>query len=171
MAMCIIGAVLAIISPFILFMVSMSGDISFAGLHSYGMGPYAYGWLILVGGILVLIFSIIAYAIQHKIMALLTVIFALIAFIMPIVLAAHMVSDVTSASTMGTNILEIFYHTESYYGYTFTTVFIGGLLTMIGALLASIGGVLLLRKINKTHPAPQQPKHHLPQHFPGHQTR
>lgn len=160
---------MAIISPFILFMVSMSGDINFAGLHSYGMGSYAYGWLILVGGILVLIFSIIAYALQHKILALLTIIFALIAFIMPIILAAHMVSDPTPITMMigGNNILETFYHTESYYGYTFTSVFIGGLLTMIGALLASIGGLLLLRKINKTHPAPLQPKHHRPMHFPG----
>lgn len=150
----IICSVMVIISPFLLFYVSGYGESALIGLQDGDLGEYSYGWLMLVVGILALVFSILAFTLQNKGLAFTTLMFGLIAFILPVILAAHMAGDPTFY--FGDNILEIFYSSGtsgSYMSLDFVSVFLGGFICLFCGFFIALGGLLLIRKMNRAHHA------------------
>ncbi len=148
MIMAIIGGVMALIAAFTLFWISTSGSYAYMDSGFYGIGDlgddYVYAWLIPIFGILVLVFGIIAYAVQNKAMAVLAGVFGLLVMILPLVLALHLSSEFES-------LIDVFFYSESYgttyYSYSVTRIYLGGFMAMIGGLLGTIGGFSMMGKM------------------------
>ncbi len=144
MFVAIAGGGLALIGPFLLFYNSIVG---WGPFESYPEGiinildltsEYLYCWLIVVGGILALISSPVAYSLQSRGVASLVIAGGLMAIIIPIVFAYQF------ADSGGWSIFQIVYTSEP--GGIF--IYLGGIMAIIGGLVAIIGGGSLLTGIH-----------------------
>jgi hypothetical protein len=143
MFLAIAGGALALIGPFLLFYISITGwgpfGLSDGIVNILNLpGEYLYCWLIVVGGILALMSSPVAYSLQSRGVASLVLAGGLIAVIIPFVFA-YQLSD-----SGGVSIFQIFYTSEP----AGIFIYLGGILAIIGGMLVIIGGSSLIAGIH-----------------------
>jgi uncharacterized integral membrane protein len=154
MILCFIGGILGIIGPFIIFQISMSiGGISTSATYSLAsaeFGKYSVGWLMLVGGLLAMIFGLLAFMKQNKLFGMLALIGGLLEMLAPIIVAAMFSGDSGGMISFG----GAFYTSISVGGNSMTYMMLGGILALIGGLLALFGGLMLFTGIKKATAVP-----------------
>ena len=152
----IIGGILAMICAVTLFRTTAMGMSITVGMD-FLENNYTYAWLIPISGMLAMIFGIIGYLKQKRIIGLIIVFLGILAFILPLVLAAHISSEGELAFG------EVFYYSETQTGFgftsTFSNIYIGGILAMIGGIILIIGGFLFFMKTKKVEKAFKYPYH------------
>ncbi|MFO7618325.1 MAG: hypothetical protein R6W91_01505 [Thermoplasmata archaeon] len=152
MTLAMVGGIMGLIAAFMLFYTSTSATATMSSVDDLP-SDYAYGWLIPVFGILAMLFAIIAFAAQNKVMGTLTGVLGILLLILPAVLAFHISSD------SGTPIIDIFYYSESTMGWSVTMVYLGGMMAMLGGILATTGGFGLAKKLSRVR-RPAQPRYY-----------
>ena len=139
----IVGSLMAICSAFIFFRTSALGFSLTMGMDSLD-AEFAYVWLIPISGLILIILTLYCFFKQKENTGKITMIFGILAIIIPLLFAAHFSSDGTLSFG------EVFYFSETTSGYgfssTFSNVFIGGIMSMIGGVLIFLGGWMFSRK-------------------------
>ncbi len=145
MFIALVGGGLVLISPFLLFYISISassGPFQFFDEGIFSIldlqTEYAYCWLIVVAGILALFSSPTGYSMQSRGIASIVLVSGILAIIIPFVLAFQM------ADEGGASFIDIFYTSVS----GGVLLFLGGILAIIGGLVVLIGGVSLIAGIH-----------------------
>lgn len=137
----IIGGVLLILGPFLLFYmpVDVSGGPEYIPVTGgfYGLQNFSedfnYGWLMAAAGIIALILSLVASRIQRRAAAFPIIIFGLVGMLTPIMLANELANG-------WSEIIEVFYFSQGEY----SQIYLGGILAIIGGILAMVGGGMLI---------------------------
>ena len=138
----IIGGILAMICAVAVFRTSAMGFIVYTDIGSID-GEFTYLLLVPLSGLLALLIGISEYRTQKKQKSLIIIILGITALIIPLIFAAHLSSE--DNLSFG----EVFYMSETQLGFSFTNMFIGGILAMIGGLMTIIGGFLFFKKTKK----------------------
>jgi RNA polymerase subunit RPABC4/transcription elongation factor Spt4 len=152
----LVGGIMAIIGSLILYMHVSGGAWDFASVQDIGRSDYVYAWLIPISGILVIVLAIVAFAMQNKAVATVGGVFGLMILLFALILPLHIGSD-------SGNIVDGFFYSSSYAGYTSVTFYLGGFIALVAGINAMAACFGLSRKIKKAqmprYPAypPQQP--------------
>lgn len=153
MVLVIVGGVMALLAPFMLFFVSASSggasSADFVSLTKATYNDYAYGWLMAIGGILGIVLAIVAFATQKHLFATIAGLCGILSIIIPIALAADL-------SSSNRSIVEVFFFSDSvdtsYYSYSMSSIYVGGIMAIIGGVVILIGGFMMAGSLKRAQP-------------------
>lgn len=143
----IFGGIGALVASFMFYMSIGMNGIDYIQLWDYMdfmPDEFLYLWMLPVGGILALVFAIIAYAAQSKGLGYLVGVFGILLLLLPVLFAAHAVVEYDA------EFVDIFYTSmETAVDEKQFTLFIGGIMSMFSGLMVLIGGFGLAGKIGR----------------------
>jgi hypothetical protein len=115
------------------------GGLSYFGMTNDLGNEFAYGYLLPIFGILVLVFGILAPILRNKNLATMTWVFGMVGIVMAVVLLMHFMLRVLDA--MGTTF-------SPFYTYSVMPA-AGFFVAIIGAILGLVGGFMLGKQISQ----------------------
>lgn len=149
MIMAIIGGILVLVGTFIMWFASASGNSDFMTLYDLIdiESEFAYGYLIPIAGIIAIVMAPIAFMMQNRNIATVVAVFGLLAFLFAILVPLHW-------GSMNNDIASAFYISESFYGTTITSIYLGGFIAIIGGILTMVAGLNMAKAIKKEQGSP-----------------